>query len=133
VGISDIPPQNSPRTSETNRYRTEPVAKSISKSQSLHSIAKASQEHVNDITERVQDLGSQGSLGSRGMAKSTPNLIAPKNLVTSNISQPIQNPDAAAAMSPFNKANLAQTQSMSLPALNAYFLFKLVPKNSQMI
>jgi hypothetical protein len=54
------------------------------------------------------------------MAKSTPNLAAPKSLLTSNISQPIQNPDAAAAMSPFSKANLAQTQSMSLPALNAY-------------
>jgi hypothetical protein len=77
---------------------------------------------VKEMTERVQDLGSNASLGSKGISKSTPNLS--KSLRPSLISGPMPNTAAAAAMSPFNKANLAQTQSMSLPALTYDLLIR---------
>jgi hypothetical protein len=71
---------------------------------------------MTEMTERVQNLGSNSSIGAKGLSKSIPNLSK------SIISDPVQNPDAAAAMSPFNRTNLPQTHAMSLPASYLKFI-----------
>ncbi|KAI8914434.1 Rho GTPase activation protein [Gorgonomyces haynaldii] len=52
------------------------------------------------------------------VSKSTPNLLAASNARTLGISNPALNPEAAAAMNPFSKENMQQTQAQSLPLLN---------------